>query len=250
MTPSGRGLRPPYPLLQVLTGLAIAWAAGGAWAADGAVRGPIPLAAGGPARATSQERREILSLSAEQALARLGRTGGFSADPRVRIGMPPALRDTEKLLRRLGGNKEADAFILAMNQTAEAMLAKAAPLVMAAVRETGDSGPETAAGGMPALAGTFRRLHGDALQSQLIPIARELTDGQLIARVYKRVVKQSTRFGFLRGEAPKLEDYLAQQTLNGLISAMAEAERVIQAKRAGLGVAARPGAADNERIRS
>lgn len=218
----------------------LATLAGGAGAAA-----PAPnlaaLAAGESSLAVTQAQREILSQSAEQALARLGRSGGFSADPRVRIGMPPALRDTEQLLRRLGGDRETEAFILAMNQTAEAMLARVAPLVMAAIREADDVQPEslTAGRALP-LAGGFRRLHGEALRARLVPIARELTEGQLIARAYQRVVKQSTRYGFLRGTAPKLEDYLAQQALNGLITAMTEAERVLQAKRTTLNLAGPP----------
>lgn len=232
MIRSGHVLVLLVPLLATL--------AGGAGAA-----GPAPdlnaLAAGEASRAVIREQREILSQSAEQALARLGRTGGFSADPRVRIGMPPALRDTEHLLRRLGGGQETEAFILAMNQTAEAMLARAAPLVMTAIREADDVHPEAAAAGRSyPLAGGFRRLQGEALRARLVPIARELTEGQLIARVYQRVVKQSTRYGFLRGAAPKLEDYLAQQALNGLITAMAEAERVLQAKRTTLNLAGPP----------
>lgn len=165
---------------------------------------------------TPQAERERLLRNAEQALARLGRTGGYYNDPRVRIGMPPALREAEKLLRRLGGKKETEAFILAMNQTAETLMAQAAPLVMAAARETGGS---TAA---------FRDRHEADLLKALIPMARALTEGKLIDRAYQRVVKQSARFGYLRGEAPKLEDYLSRQALEGLFTAMSEARQAIE----------------------
>jgi hypothetical protein len=75
------------------------------------------------------------------------------------------------------------------------------------------------------------------LLSQLVPVARGLIQGEPIERVYRRVVKQSTRFGYLRGTAPPLEQYLAQQTLDGLFATMAEAEKSLYPQRASLGVA-------------
>lgn len=180
-------------------------------------------------------QRDILTQSLRQAVARLGHKGGFSADPRLRIGMPPALLDAEKLLRRLGARKETEAFILAMNETAEALAARAEPLLLSAIREADlDARPDLSGLAGAPLASGLRQSHEAALLNQLVPLARGQIQGELIERVYRRVVKQSTRFGYLRGTAPPLEQYLAQQTLNGLFVAMAEVEKSLYPQRASL----------------
>jgi hypothetical protein len=215
--------------------LLLLWAVAAIWLPSGA-----SMAA--PVVATAQRvdaaQRDILAQSLRQAVARLGRKGGFSADPRLRIGMPPALTEAEKLLRRLGAKQETEAFILAMNETAEVLAARAEPMLLSAIREADPDPRPTQPDltGAP-LASGLRQSHAAVLLSQLVPVARGLIQGEPIERVYRRVVKQSTRFGYLRGTAPPLEQYLAQQTLDGLFATMAEAEKSLYPQRASLGVA-------------
>jgi Protein of unknown function (DUF4197) len=192
---------------------------------------PAPRVAAAPAGVqvvadAASSRREVLTRSARQAVARLARDGGFSGDPEMRFDVPPALREADRLLRLLGARNESDRFRLAMYQTAEVLAGKAEPLLLAAIRDSGPAGP-------PPWTEGFRRAHEPQLLDQLTPLARELTRGELISRVYGRVVKQATRFGYTQGEAPPLDRYLAQQTLIGLFTAMAHAERALDPHPAG-----------------
>jgi len=228
------------PLLIGLLCLACA----GGLRADAA---PVP---GGPPPVDARiQARDPLVLCARQAVERLARPGGFALDPDLRIGMPPALLPAEKLLRRLGGRGEVESFLAALNQHAEALAAKAEPLLLAALRDGRPDPPPSP--GAPArnpdsaapLCQVFRRDHEADLLARLQVLARLQTDGELVDRVYRRVVKQSVRFGYVRGEAPALDRYLAQQTLQGLFLAMAEAEKSLYAGPASpLVTAAPPGA--------
>jgi hypothetical protein len=204
---------------------------------------PLQAAAGGQAQAAPERvskaptaQQAVLIRCAREAVTRLARDGGFSRDPEVRFGPPPALREADKILRLLGARKEADRFQLVLNQTAETLAGKAEPLILAAIREPDPTGPAASDHGqgveLAPLTSGFRHAHEAELLVKLTPMAQELTQGTLLSRVYLRVVKQTTRYGFMRGEAPPLDRYLAQQTLNGLFTAMSDAERTPDQDRA------------------
>lgn len=163
--------------------------------------------------------REVLERCARLAVARLSRAGGIAAHPRLRITMPPALAEAERIVRRLGGKKETEAFLAAMNEAAETLAGKSGPLLREAIADTAlpAAGPGT-------LCDALRQQQGAQLGARLQPLARELIDGALIDRAYRRLVKQAGRYGYLRGDAPSLDQYLAAQTVRALLDTMTEME--------------------------
>jgi hypothetical protein len=74
--------------------------------------------------------RWVMVQGAQSMIDRLGQENGLYSDPRYRIPMPEQYRKMEKVLRRVGGAKYADAFLLALNRTAEQAIAEGGPLII------------------------------------------------------------------------------------------------------------------------
>jgi hypothetical protein len=85
-----------------------------------------------PVSAAEQDEaiRWVMVEGAQSMIDRLGQENGLYSDPRYRIPMPEQYRKMEKVLRRVGGAKYADAFLLALNRTAEQAIAEGGPLII------------------------------------------------------------------------------------------------------------------------
>ena len=63
--------------------------------------------------------KEALSKGVNQAIASLGKDGGFLNNADVKIPMPPQLHQVEGALRTMGQGSLADEFVATMNHAAE-----------------------------------------------------------------------------------------------------------------------------------
>ncbi len=70
--------------------------------------------------------KEALSKGTQQAIANLGKEGGFLNNLDVKIPMPDELARVEQLMRQLGQDKYADQFVATMNHAAEKAVPEAA----------------------------------------------------------------------------------------------------------------------------
>ena len=82
-----------------------------------------PALSGGLSDLTNQDAargiRGALTAGASAAIGKLGVSGGFSNNPKVKIPLPPALDEIAKGMRMLGRGKDADELVAAMNRAAE-----------------------------------------------------------------------------------------------------------------------------------
>jgi len=101
----------------------------------------LALSENGPAAADQEisdaEEEEairwVMMEGAQSMIDTLGQENGFYKDPKYRIPMPEQYRKLEKVLRRIGGAKYADAFLLSLNRTAENAVAEGGPLISSAI---------------------------------------------------------------------------------------------------------------------
>lgn len=174
--------------------------------------------------------KEALSQGTRQAIAQLGKPGGYLNNPSVRIPMPEHLQQAERLLRSLKQDRLADEFVASLNRAAE----KAVPEAVAIL---GDSlaqmtledargilqGPEDAA------TQYFRKTGSAQIRERFLPIVRQATEQAGVTSAYKRLMQRAGAYAQLMGgQATDLDGYVTDRAVDGLFKMIAEEERRIR----------------------
>lgn len=200
--------------------------------AQGWVSAPATTAA--PQALTDEEvvggLREALAQGIREAVAQLGRQGGYLNDPKVRIPMPEGLKTVEKALYALRQERYADEFVATLNRAAEKAVPEAtaifadslAQLTLADARGI-LKGPDDAA------TQYFRKSAESRLRERLLPIVRAATGEAGVTSAYKKLMDKAGPYARLLGqEASDLDGYVTAKALDGLFLIIAEEERRIR----------------------
>lgn len=184
-------------------------------------------------RITQREALAGLKAALEQgsnaAIAALGKTDGFLANPQVRIPLPQSLERTEKLARRLGFANEVDDLVVAMNRAAEAAVPEARKLLVDAVKKmSAQDAKGILAGGETAGMEYFRRTTHAQLHARFLPIVQTATAKAGVAQKYREFAKPAAAFGLLKTEHADLDEYVTQKALGGLYFMLGEEEKRIR----------------------
>ena len=106
---------------------------------SGCIDMPIQMAdLGGTAQPTQQEMsdaiRQALSQGITRSIEQLGRSGGFSEDPRVRVPLPDELDRVATTLEKFGQERYVQEFEQSLNRAAEESVPYAAAIFSRALR--------------------------------------------------------------------------------------------------------------------
>lgn len=174
--------------------------------------------------------KEALSKGTRQAIASLGREGGFLNNLDVRIPMPGELQKVEKLLRKLGQDKYADQFVATMNHAAEKAVPEAADLFADAISQMtlADAkailkGPDDAA------TRYFRKTSEARLKERFLPIVKAATDQAGVTSAYKTLMQRAGPTARLLGVGKTdLDAYVGDKAVDGLFRMIAAEEKRIR----------------------
>lgn len=182
--------------------------------------------------------KEALVKGAEAAVKRLGAENGFFGNERIRIPLPDSLKKVEAMMRPFGMGKQADELVLRMNRAAEAAvrdalaagdLQRAEALLVDAVRKmTVTDAKAILIGGDDAVTQYFRRATSEPLAQKFLPVVKKAMEHVQLAEKYNEFAEKGARFGLLKSEDARLENYITRRALDGLFIAMAEEERKIR----------------------
>jgi len=173
--------------------------------------------------------KEALTRGSQAAVTRLGVEDGFLRNDRVRIGLPPALRSAEAVIRSIGMGTQADDLVLRMNRAAEAAVPGARTLLTNAVTKMSvQDAKGVLTGGDDAATQYFKRTTSEPLAKQFQPIVKKAMEKVKLAEKYNEIAASGARFGLVKDEDAKLEDYVTRRALDGLFVAIAEEERKIR----------------------
>lgn len=195
-----------------------------------AAAGREPRSAALDPNAQAQAIQEALTQAADVAVNRLGQLDGFNANPHVRIPLPAEFSRLEHGLRKLGMERYADDFVLAMNRAAEAAMPAAKPVLIDSVRQMSIRDAVGILRGNDDAATRYFQLHTETpLREQLRPLVAEATAQANVTAAYKRLLKKAGARGrsvdLVRFD---LDTYVTNQTLAGLYLLMAEEEQQIR----------------------
>lgn len=192
-----------------------------------------PLGAAGLAEISNRDAvaglKEALAKGSQAAVQRLGVENGFFGNERVRIPLPDSLRKAEGLMRAVGVGKQADELVLRMNRAAEAAVPEAKALLVDAVKQmTVADAKGILTGGDDAATRYFRRTTSEPLAQRFLPIVRKAMERVKLAEKYDAFAEKGVRFGLVKGEDARLENYITRKGLDGLYTVMAEEEKKIR----------------------
>lgn len=213
-----------------------AWAGAAAITAAGA-----PQARAGALDAVSNADaasalRGALERGAAQAVARLGKPGGFLDEPRVRIPLPDGLRQAEGLLRAMGRGRDLDELVTSMNRAAEQAVPQAKQLLVAAVKSMSVSDAKAILTGGDDSVTQFFKSHTQApLTERFLPVVTQQVSRLGLAKRYNALAGQASKLALLKERDASVERYVTTRALDGLYLMIAEEERAIRRDPLGTG---------------
>lgn len=174
--------------------------------------------------------REALAQGSRQAIAALGRDGGFLDNVEVRIPLPEALQKAEKLLRSLGQGKYADQFVVSLNRAAERAVPEAAGLFSDAIARMSPADAKAILKG-PDDAATryFRKTSEASLKVRFRPIVQAATDQAGVTAAYKALLREAGPALRMLGVQPTdLDAYVEDKAVDALFRMVAAEEKRIR----------------------
>jgi len=173
--------------------------------------------------------KAALEKGSQQAVAALGRTDGFLANPKVKIPLPDSLTRAEALMRRVGMGKYADELVVSMNRAAEAAVPEARQLFVDSVRKmTVQDAKGILTGGETSGTEYFQRTTKDQLHSRFLPIVKRATEKVGLAQRYNEYAEKGATLGLVKKEQSNLDEYVTQKALDGLYLMVGEEEKRIR----------------------
>ncbi|GMV01184.1 MAG: GNAT family N-acetyltransferase [Burkholderiaceae bacterium] len=173
--------------------------------------------------------RATLERGAGQAVAALGRPGGFLDDPKVRIPLPDGLRQAEGLLRATGRGRELDELVTSMNRAAEQAVPQAKQLLLAAVKSMSVADAKSIlTGGEDSVTQFFQSRTQAPLTERFLPIVTQQVSRLGLAKRYNALAGQASKLGLLKARDASVERYVTTRALDGLYLMIAEEERAIR----------------------
>ncbi|HEY8331288.1 MAG TPA: DUF4197 domain-containing protein [Pseudomonas sp.] len=178
--------------------------------------------------------KDALSQGAKIAVQQLGKPGGFSNDPDVRIGLPGNLGKIASTMKMMGMGNQVEQLEATMNQAAEAAVPHAQALLLDAVKKMTISDAKGILGGPQDAATQYlNRTSREQIRAKFLPIVKQATDQVGLAQQYNAFAGKAASFGVIDAKSANLEGYVAEQALDGLFEVIAQQEASIRENPAG-----------------
>ena len=178
---------------------------------------------------TGEGLKSMLEQSTQIAVAQLSQPGGFSNNPNVHIGLPGNLGKAARAMKMLGKGKQVTALENSMNQAAEQAMPEAQALLLDAIKKmTISDAKGILAGPNDSATAYLDRSSREQLHSRFLPIITQATQSSGLAQQYNEFAGQAVNFGVIDAKDASIENYVAEQALDGLFTIMAEQEASIR----------------------
>lgn len=173
--------------------------------------------------------RQALEIGVNKSTQLASASGGYSANPLIRIPIPPDLQNVEKTLRSIGMGNQVDQFVLAMNQGAEKAAKEAAPIFLNAIKEmTVTDALSIVKGEKNAATMYLDRTTRLSLATLFQPIMAKSLQETAASKLYGDIVTRYNQVPFVKKMNPNLEAYATEKALDGLFVLVAQEEAKIR----------------------
>jgi hypothetical protein len=172
--------------------------------------------------------KEALEISSTKAIAQTGKHDGFLQNEAIRILLPPKLQSIGKSMRMMAMGDQVDELEIGMNRAAENATSQAKPIFLAALKNLVIKDPRIVlTSGDSAATEYFRRASTTDISAAFTPIVHHAMEHLGVMRQYKRVLKSDPGGNAIANEFD-LDQYVVDQTLNGIFEVIAAEESNIR----------------------
>ena len=174
--------------------------------------------------------KDSLQQGALAAVSKLGQENGFFSNAKVKIPLPKAMQQAEKMMRVFGMKKQADDLVLSMNRAAEAAVPEAKELFVGAVTSMSvQDAKGIFSGGEDSATQYFRKATEQPLRGKFLPIVVKAIEKAGLAQKYNAVAGKASKLGLIKENESNVENYVTQKALDGLFVMMADEEKAMRA---------------------
>jgi hypothetical protein len=186
--------------------------------------------------------KEALTTGTSDAVSMLGKPGGYSSNPAVKILLPQKLRVVETALRGMGYGPQIDNFVLSMNNAAEAAAPKAQPIFVNAIQNMSftDAQQIVSKGGHSAT-DYFQKKTTPDLTAAFTPVVKQTMEQNSVTKQYNDLMGHSQSGplamggalgGMLGGGGASqgfdINSYVVSKSLEGLFYMVGQEEQKIR----------------------
>jgi hypothetical protein len=178
--------------------------------------------------------KDALTQGAKVAVQQLGKPGGFSNNPDVRIELPGNLGKAAKTMKMMGMGAQVDQLEASMNKAAEAAVPQAQALLVDSVKKmTVQDAKSILSGPQDSATQYLNKTSREQIRAKFLPIVKKATDQVGLAKQYNSFAGQAASFGVIDAKSASIENYVTEQALDGLFTMIAEQEASIRENPAG-----------------
>jgi hypothetical protein len=173
--------------------------------------------------------KDTLSQGAKVAIAQLGKPGGFSANPKMRIELPGNLGKAASAMKMMGMGAQVEQLEASMNKAAEAAVPQAQVLLLEAVKKmTVQDAKSILTGTDDAATSYLNKTSRAQLRAKFLPIVQQATNQVGLAKQYNSFAGQAASFGAIDTKNANIESYVTEEALDGLFKVIAEQEASVR----------------------
>ena len=174
--------------------------------------------------------KEALSIGTNNVVSQLGKTGGFSADPKIHIPLPLPLQKMSKTMTRMGMGTMSTDLENRMNEAAEQAMPKAATLFASAIQKMTIQDAQAIVKG-PNTAATqyLRKTMGTQLATDMQPVVADQLSQAGAIQAYDAMAGQMPMMGSMAGSMKNsLNSYVANKAVDGIFYYVGQQEAAIR----------------------
>lgn len=173
--------------------------------------------------------KDALSQGARVAVQQLGKPGGFSDNPDVRIELPGNLGKAAKTMKLMGMGDQVAQLETSMNLAAEAAVPQAQELLLDAVKKmTVQDAKSILSGPNNAATQYLDKSSREQIRAKFLPIVKQATDKVELSQQYNALAGQASAFGVGNAKTATVEGYVTEEALDGLFKLIADQEAEIR----------------------
>jgi hypothetical protein len=172
----------------------------------------------GPDEATTVSGlKEALSIGSSNAVTSTSKLDGYFANQAIKILLPEKIQKVADVLKKVGYQKQVDAFVLSMNRAAENAAPKARQFFVDAIREMSfQDAMKILKGNETAATEYFKSKTFDKLYTAFKPPVSASMDKVGVTKSYKNMMGTYTKsIPFAKTESLDLDHYVTTKSLDG-----------------------------------
>ena len=173
--------------------------------------------------------KEALTQGVGKAVSTLGATDGFLGNKEVKIPLPSSLKKVEKVMKMMGMGKQSDELILKMNRAAEAAVPEAKILLIDSIKKMSVADAKAIlTGPQDAATQYFKKTTSAQMAEKFLPIVTKATEKVQLAETYNKYAEMGSKYGVVKKEDAKIEQYVTNKALEGVYLMIAKEEAAIR----------------------